>query len=65
MLVRTSGRLRWGDAVFLLQSSARPIVRSAFGSLTPDERADKREEIAELLESINEKIGDIKTNEEI
>ena len=38
-----------GDAVFLLPSSARPIVRSTFWSLTPEERADKREEIAELL----------------
>ncbi|KAI2508452.1 hypothetical protein MHU86_5979 [Fragilaria crotonensis] len=46
-----------GDAAFLLPKSAKPIVRSTFWALTPDERADRREEIAELLESIEEKIG--------
>ncbi|KAI2507886.1 hypothetical protein MHU86_6544 [Fragilaria crotonensis] len=54
-----------GDAAFLLPKSAKPIVRSTFWALTPDERADRREEIAELLESIEEKIGDKRTNEEV
>ena len=51
-----------GDAVFLLPSFARPIVRSTCWSLTPEERTNKRVEIAELLGSINKKIGDKKTN---
>ena len=54
-----------GDAVFLLPKSARPIVRSTFWALTPEERTDRKEEIEELLKSINEKIGDKKTNEEV
>ena len=54
-----------GDAVFLLPKSAKPIVRSTVWSLTPEERADKREEIDELLKLINEKIGNDRTNEEV
>jgi hypothetical protein len=38
-----------GDAAFLLPRSAKPIVRSTFWALTPDERVDRRDEIAELL----------------
>ena len=52
-----------GDAVFLFPKSAKPIVRSTVWSLTPEERADKREEIKELLNSIDEKIGNERTNE--
>ena len=51
-----------GDSVILLPSFSRPIVRSTCWSLTPEERTDKRVEIAELLGSINKKIGDTKTN---
>ena len=54
-----------GDAAFLLPKSARPIVRSTFWALTPNERADRKDEIEDLLKSINEKIGDNKTNEEV
>ena len=54
-----------GDAVFLLPRSAKPIVRSTVWSLTPEERADKREEIDELLKLIDEKIGNNCTNEEV
>ncbi len=54
-----------GDAVFLLPKSAKPIVRSTVWSLTPEERADKREETKELLNSIDEKIGNERTNEEV
>ena len=54
-----------GDAVFLLPPSGRPIVRSTFWSLTNGERADRKEEIEGLLKSIDEKIGDRRTNEEV
>ena len=54
-----------GDASFLLPKTASPIVRSTFWALTPDERADRKDEIAELLRSIEEKIGDTRTNEEV
>ena len=54
-----------GDAAFLLPKSAKPIVRSTFWALTPEERAERKDEIAELLESIEEKIGDKRTNEEV
>ena len=33
--------------------------------MTPEERADKREEIEELLKSINEKIGNDRTSQEV
>jgi hypothetical protein len=40
-----------GDAMFLLPpKSAKPIVRSTVWSLTSDERADKKEEIEDLLQ---------------
>ena len=54
-----------GDAVFLLPKTAKPIVRSTVWSLTPDERIDKKEEIEDLLQSIHEKIGDDRTNDEV
>ncbi len=54
-----------GDAMFLLPKSAKPIVRSTVWSLIPEERADKREEIESLLKSINEEIGNDRTNEEV
>ncbi|KAI2494625.1 Reverse transcriptase (RNA-dependent DNA polymerase) [Fragilaria crotonensis] len=54
-----------GDAAFLLPKSARPIVRSTFWALTPNERADRKEEIDDLLTSINNKIGDDRTNDEV
>ena len=54
-----------GDAAFLLPKTARPIVRSTLWSLTPNERADRRDEIKELLDSINGKIGDDRSNEEV
>ncbi|KAI2509696.1 hypothetical protein MHU86_4678 [Fragilaria crotonensis] len=54
-----------GDAVFLLPKTARPIVRSTVWSLTPDERVDKKEEIEHLLQSIQEKIGDDRINDEV
>ncbi|KAI2504178.1 hypothetical protein MHU86_10292 [Fragilaria crotonensis] len=54
-----------GDTVFLLPKTAKPIVRSTVWSLTPDERVDKKEEIEHLLQSIQEKIGDDRTNDEV
>ena len=54
-----------GDAVFQLPKSAKPIVRSKVWSLTPEKRADKREEIDALLKLIDEKIGNGRTNEEV
>ena len=54
-----------GDAAFLLPKSARPIVRSTFWALTPTERTDRKDEINDLLRSINEKIGDDRSNEEV
>ena len=54
-----------GDAVFLLPKSAKPIVRSTVWSLTPEERADKKEEIEALLKSIDDKIGNDRTNNEV
>jgi hypothetical protein len=54
-----------GDAVFLLPKSAKPIVRSTVWSLTPDKRVDMEEEIEFLLQSIQEKIGNDRTNEEV
>lgn len=48
------------------QKSAKPIVRSAVWSLTPEEnKADTREEIENILKSIDEKIGNYRTNEEV
>ncbi|KAI2504205.1 Reverse transcriptase (RNA-dependent DNA polymerase) [Fragilaria crotonensis] len=44
-----------GDAVFLLPKSARPIVRSTVWALTPTERADRKDEIEDLLKSIDGK----------
>jgi hypothetical protein len=40
-----------GDAVFLLPNSAKAIVRRTVWSLTPEEKADKREEIESLQKS--------------
>jgi hypothetical protein len=54
-----------GDAVFQLPKSAKPIVRSTVWSLTLEERADKRDEIEELLRSIDDKIRNDRTNEEV
>ena len=55
-----------GDAAFLLPRSAHPIVRRTFLALTPEERADRKEEIDGLLNSIEEKkIGDKRSNEEV
>ena len=54
-----------GDAAFLLPESGRPIVRSTFWSLTPNERVDKKVEMDALLNSIDRKIGDKKTDQEV
>ena len=54
-----------GDSVFLLPKSGRPIVRSTVWSLTLNEKVDKKDEIDSLLESINSKIGDKKTDQEV
>jgi hypothetical protein len=54
-----------GDAAFLLPKSGKPIVRSTFWALKPDERVDQREEISELLASIEAKIGNKRTDEEV
>jgi hypothetical protein len=54
-----------GDAVFLLPKSAKPIVRSTVWSLTPEEKADKREEIEGMLKAIDAKIGNDRTNNEV
>ena len=54
-----------GDAAFLLPKSAKPIVRSTFWSLSLDEKADRKDEIEDLLKSIEGKIGDRKSNEEV
>ena len=54
-----------GDAVFLLPKSAKPIVRSTNWSLTLEERANKREEIDNLLKLIDEKIGNDSRNKEV
>ncbi len=54
-----------GDAAFLLPKSARPIVRSTFWALTPEERADQKDKIEELLKSMDEKIGDKRSNEKV
>jgi hypothetical protein len=44
---------------------ARPIVRSTLWSLTPNDQADRRDEIRELQDSINEKICDNRSNMEV
>jgi hypothetical protein len=54
-----------GDAAFLLPKSVKPIVRRTSWCLTPNERLDRRDEIRQLLNSINENIGDNRTNEEV
>ena len=54
-----------GDAAFLLSELARPIVRRTLWSLTPNKRADRRDEIRELLDLINEKICDNRSNKEV
>ncbi|MFY8201679.1 MAG: hypothetical protein ACOVLE_13465, partial [Pirellula staleyi] len=54
-----------GDSAFLLPKSGRPIVRSTFWALTPNERVDKKEEMDALIESINNKIGDKKTDQDV
>jgi hypothetical protein len=55
-----------GDAVFLLvPKSAHPIVRGTFWALTPDERTDRRDEIEDRFKSIDEKIGDKRSDEEV
>jgi hypothetical protein len=54
-----------GDSVFILPKSGRPIVRSTVWSLTPNEKVDKKVEIDSLLESINSKIGDTRTDQEV
>ena len=57
-----------GDAASLLPKSAKPIVRSTFRSLSRKERADWKDEIEELLrsiEDIEDKIGDKRSNEEV
>jgi hypothetical protein len=54
-----------GDAVFLLPKSAKPIVRSTVWSLTPEEKANKREEIEGMLKTIDAKIGNDRTNDEV
>ena len=51
--------------MFLLPKSAKPIVRSTVWSLTPEEKAEKREEIKLLLMLIDEKIGNDRTNDEV
>ena len=51
--------------MFLLPKSAKPIVRSTVWSLTPEEKAEKREEIELLLMLIDEKIGNDRTNDEV
>ena len=48
-----------------MPKSARPIVRSTFWALTPDEQTDRREEIEDLLKSIDNKIGDRRSDEEV
>jgi hypothetical protein len=65
-IVTTAGN--WhvgGDAVFLLPKSAKSFVSSTVWSLTPEEKADEREEIELLLMSIDEKIGNDRTNDEV
>jgi hypothetical protein len=54
-----------GDAAFFIPKSATPIVRSTFWSLSLEERADRRDEIEEFLRSIEDKIGDKRSNEEV
>ena len=54
-----------GDAAFLLPKSGRPIVRSTFWSLTPNEVIDKQTDIRELHESINAKIGNDKSDRDV
>jgi hypothetical protein len=54
-----------GDSAFLLPKSGRPIVRSTFWALTPNERVDKKEEMDALIESINNKIGDKRTDQDV
>ena len=40
-------------------------MRSTFWALTPDEQTDRREEIEDLLKSIDNKIGDRRSDEEV
>jgi hypothetical protein len=54
-----------GDAAFLLPKSGRPIVRSTFWSLTPNEVIDKRTAIRELHESIQTKIGNDRSDRDV
>lgn len=54
-----------GDAAWLLPESAKPIVRSTFWALTINERADKADQIKKLLDNINNKIGDDRSQEEV
>jgi hypothetical protein len=42
-----------------------PIVRSTFWALTPNEIIDKKSEIAELLESIQKKIGNERSDRDV
>jgi hypothetical protein len=54
-----------GDTVFLLPKSAKPIVRSTVWSLALEKRADKSDEIEELLRSIDDKLGYDRTSEDV
>ena len=54
-----------GDAAFLLPRSGRPIVRSTFWALTPNEMIDKQLEIQALHDSINKKIGNDRTDRDL
>ncbi len=49
----------------MLPKSGRPIVRSTFWALTPNEKIDKKIEIDSLLNSINTRIGDKKSDRDI
>ena len=49
----------------MLPKSGRPIVRSTFWALTPNEKVDKKIEIDSLLNSIHTRIGDKKSDREV
>ena len=54
-----------GGVSWLITETGKPIARSTYWALTPNERIDRAEEIATLLHKIDDKIGDGRTDDEV
>ena len=54
-----------GGVAWLLKANGKIVARSTFWALTATDRVDREEDIKKLLTSIDEKIGDGRTDEEV